>query len=158
MEGRGAAVASTLTDIKDQESRLANAGNLALGAKVTLSIIVGSDNLRRELGTFCYILTGLFGYACPYIHKIRGVVECTASNRGTFKRSVLTSHQATDLLNNISGLLSEYLNACVHASCTAGLAQPGYLTPVSFRHLHDGLRFLPYHGPARLHPTLQYLI
>ena len=47
MGDRGEAVASTLADIGAQESRLANADILARGAKVTLSVIVGADNLRR---------------------------------------------------------------------------------------------------------------
>ena len=46
MGDRGAAVASTLSDIRAQESRLANADSLARRAKVTLLVIFGSDNLR----------------------------------------------------------------------------------------------------------------
>ena len=64
---RGAEVASTLADIGAQDSRLINAEKLACGEKVTLSVIFGSENLRREFEKFCYILTGLFGYACPYV-------------------------------------------------------------------------------------------
>ena len=45
--GRGASLASNLSDIKSQDSSLANADNLDRGAKVTLSVIFGSDNLRR---------------------------------------------------------------------------------------------------------------
>ena len=75
MGDRGAAVASTLTDIGAQDYRLTNADSLACGAKVTLLVIVGSDNLRRKLGTFCYILMGLFGYACPYVRELKGIVE-----------------------------------------------------------------------------------
>ena len=63
MGDRGEAVASTLTDIGSQYSRLANADSLYRGAKVTLYVIARADNFRRELGTFCYILTGLFGHA-----------------------------------------------------------------------------------------------
>ena len=69
----------TLADIGAQDSRLANVDSLARRAKVTLSVIVGADNLRRELGTFCYILTGLFRYACPYVRDIKGVVEWSVS-------------------------------------------------------------------------------
>ena len=87
--------------------------------------------MRRNLGTFCYILTGLFGYACPYVRVLKGVVEWAAPNRDAFKRAVLTSHQATDLLSDIPRLLSEYLNTCVQAYCNRGLAQPGSLIPVS---------------------------
>ena len=77
-----------------------------------------------------------------------------ASNRDAFKRSVSTFHQETALLDNVSRLLLEYLNACVQASCTGNLNQPGSLTPVSSDHLCDEFWFLPYHGPPRLHPTL----
>ena len=123
-----------------------------------MSAIAGSENLHRELGTFYNIFQGLFGYACTYVCDLKGVVEWAASNRETFERDVSTSHQATSLLNDVSRLLSEYLNACVQTYCTRGLSQPGSLTSVSFEHLHDKLRFLPYHGPARLHPTLRSLI
>ena len=75
MGDRGGAVASTRADIGDQDSRLANVDSLARGAKVTLSVIFGSDNLHPELGTICYILTGLFGYACPYVCELKGIVE-----------------------------------------------------------------------------------
>ena len=148
----GEAVASTLTEIGAQESRLANADSLARGAKVTLSVIIGADNLRRELGTFCYILTGLFGHACPYVCELKGIVEWEASNQDAFERAILNSHQATDLLDDVSCLLSEYLNACVQASCTGSLTQPGSLTPVSFLHLRSDLKFIPYHGIASLTP------
>ena len=47
---------------------------------MTVSGIVGADNLRRELGTFYYILTGLFGYACPYVRGLKGIVEWAMSN------------------------------------------------------------------------------
>ena len=87
------------------------------------------------MGTFCYILTGLFGYACPYVRVLKGVVEWAAPNRDAFKRAVLTSHQATALLDNVSHLLLKYLNVCVQAYCTGNLTQPGSLTPVSFDHI-----------------------
>ena len=80
MVDRGETVASTVADIGAQDSRLTNADSLARGTKVTLSIIVGADNLRRELGTFCYILKGLFGHACPYVRELKGVKEWTVSN------------------------------------------------------------------------------
>ena len=64
----------------------------------------------------------------------------------------------TALLDEIFRLLLEYLNACVQASCTGTLTQPVSLTPVSFVHLCDKLCFIPYHSPARLHPTLQALV
>ena len=50
------------------------ADSLARGAKVTLSVIVFSDHLCRKLGIF-YILTGLFGYACPYVSELKRIVE-----------------------------------------------------------------------------------
>ena len=74
MGDRGEAVASTLSDIGAQDSCLDNADSLSRGAKVTLSVIVGADNLRCELGTFCYILTGLFGHSCPYVRDLKGIV------------------------------------------------------------------------------------
>ena len=70
MGDRGEDVTSNLAGIGAQASCLANADSLACGAKVTLSVIVGADNLHRELGTFFYILTGLFGYACPYVREL----------------------------------------------------------------------------------------
>ena len=88
MGDRGKAVALTLADFGAQDSRLTNADNLARGAKVTLSVIVGSENLRRELGTFCYIITSLFGYACPYVREMKGIVEWVATSRDAFKRAV----------------------------------------------------------------------
>ena len=158
MGDRGDAVASTLAYIGAKDSRLANADSLARRAKVTLSVIVGADNLRRELGTFCYILTGLFGYACPYVRELKGIVEWTVSNQDAFERSISKSHQVTALLDDVSRLMSEYLNACVQASCTGNLMQPGSLTPVSFLNLRSELKFLPYNGIARLHPTLRALV
>ena len=158
MGDRGEAVASTLADIGAQDSRLANADSMDCEEKVTLSVIVGLDNLRRELGTFCYILTGLFGYVCPYVRELKGIVEWAASNRYAFEQEVSNSHQATALLDDISCLMSEYINACVQVLCTGTLTQPGSFIPVSFVHLRDELRFLPYHGIARLHPTLRALI
>ena len=128
MVDRGEAVASTLAGIGYQDSRLANADSLARGTKVTLSVISGSDNLRRELGKFFYILTGLFGHACPYVRELKGVVEWVVSNRDAFEWAISNSHQATDLLDDISRLLLEYLNACVQASCNGSLKLPGSLT------------------------------
>ena len=80
MGERGEAFTSTLEDIGAQDYRLANSDSLACGAKVTLSVIVGADKLRWELGTFCYILIDLFGYARPHVREIKGIVEWTASN------------------------------------------------------------------------------
>ena len=128
MVDRGEAVASTLAGIGYQDSRLANADSLAHGAKVTMSVIAGSDNLRRELGKFFYILTGLFGHACPYVRELKGVVEWVVSNRDAFEWAISNSHQATDLLDDISRLILEYLNACVQASCNGSLKLPGSLT------------------------------
>ena len=106
MGNKGVALASTFADIRSQDYRLVNADNLACGAKVTLSEIVGSDNLCCELGTFCYILTGLFGYACPYVSELKGIVEWAASNQDDFERAISNSHQATALLDEVSRLLS----------------------------------------------------
>ena len=103
---RGETVALTLADIRAQESRLANVDSLSCGAKVTLYIIVGEDNLRRELGKFRYILIGIFGYACPYVRKLKGIVEWAASNQDAFERAVSNSHLATALINDVSRLLS----------------------------------------------------
>ena len=110
---RGEAVTSNLADIGTQDSRLIIAYSLTGGSKVTLSVIVGADSLRRELGKFSNILTVLFGYACPYVRKRKGIVEWTASNRDSFERAISNSHLATALLDDVSRLLSEYLNACV---------------------------------------------
>ena len=107
------------------------------------------------MGTFFYILTSLFGYERPYVRELKGIVERAASNRDAFERAVSTSHQMTALLDDIFRLLSEYLNACVQASCTGSLTHPGSLSPVYFLHLQNELKFLPYHGIARLHPTLR---
>ena len=107
---------------------------------------------------FCYILTGLFGYAYPYVSELKGIVEWAASNRDNFERTVSSSYQATALIDDISRLLSEYLNSCVQVSCTGTLTRTGSLYPVSFVHLRDELRFLPYHIPSRLHPTLRALV
>ena len=158
MGDRGEAVASTLADIGAQESCLANKESPARGSKVTLSVIVGADNLLRELGTYCYILTGLFGHACPYVHDLKGVVEWEASNWDAFEREILNSHQVMALIDDVSRLPSEYLNAFVQSSCTGNLTQPGSLTPVSFLHLRSELNFLPDQGIARLHPTLRALV
>ena len=158
MGDRGEAVTSTLADIGAQDSCLANTYSLAHGAKVTLSVIVGADNLRRELGTYGYILTCLFGYECPYVRELKGIVEWAASNQDVFERAISNSRQAAALLDDVSCLLPEYLNACVQASCTGNLKQPGSLTPVSFLYLRSELKFLPYHGIARLHPTLRALV
>ena len=132
-----AAVVSALADIRAQDSCLTNTDSLARGTKVTLSVIAGSDNLRRELGKFCYIITGLFGYTYPYVREMKGAVEWAASNRDAFKRAVLTFNQATALLDDVSCLLLEYLNVCVQASCTGNLTQPGSINPVFFVHLRD---------------------
>ena len=93
--------------------------------------------MRQELGTFCYILTGLFGYACPYVRKLKGIVDWAVSNRDAFERAISNSHQVTALLDYVSRLLSEYLNSCVQASFTGNLTHPGSLTPVSFLHLRS---------------------
>ena len=81
-----------MSDIGDQDSRLVNADNLARKAKVTLSMIAGLDNLHRDLETFCCILMGVFGYACPCMRDLKKVVKWSASNRSAFKRAVSTSH------------------------------------------------------------------
>ena len=47
MGDRWEAVASTLAYIGAQDSRLANSDSLARGDKVTLSVLVGNNNLRR---------------------------------------------------------------------------------------------------------------
>ena len=116
MGDRGEAVDLNLADISNQESRLANADSLTRGAKATVSVIFGADNWRQELGTFCYILTCLFGYSFPYVREINGIVAWAASNQYAFERAISNSHQATALLDDVSRLLSKYLNACVQAS------------------------------------------
>ena len=80
--------------------------NPAREAKVTLLVIIGSDNLHCELGTFCYIITDVFGYTCSYVRYLKGVVEWAASKISAFKRAVSTSQQVTSLFINVSRLLS----------------------------------------------------
>ena len=106
MRDRGEAAASTLADIGAQDSCLANADSLARRANTTLSIIVEADNLRQEFWTFCYILTGLFGYACPYVRELKGIVEWAVSNQDAFERAISNLHQAKSLLDDVSRLLS----------------------------------------------------
>ena len=118
MGDRGAAVASTLSDTEAQFSRLANSNSMSREANITLSVSFVSDNLCRELGTFCYILTGQFGYVCIYVRELKGVAEWVAFNRDAFEQAVLNSRQTTGLLDDISCLLLEYLNTCIQASCT----------------------------------------
>ena len=92
------------------------------------------------------------------MHELKGIVEWVASNSDAFERAISNSHLETALLDGFSRLLLEYLNDCVQVSCTGNLTQPDYLTLVSFLHLRIDLKFLPYHGIARLHPTLQALV
>ena len=43
--------------------------------EVTLLVIFGLDNFCCKLGAFCYILMGLFGCACPYVHELKILVN-----------------------------------------------------------------------------------
>ena len=86
------------------------------------------------------------------------VVGWSVSNRSTFERAVLISYQATEIFNNVSWLLSEYMKACVQASCNTRLSQAVSLVPISFVHLRQNLWFLPYHVLVHLHPALGALI
>ena len=92
------------------------------------------------------------------MRELKGIVEWAASNRDAFEGAISNSHQATALLDDVSCLLLEYLNARVQAFCIGNLTQPGSLTPVSFLNLRSELRFLPYHGITRLHPTPRALV
>ena len=103
---RGESVTSTLADIRAQDSRLTNMDILSRGEKFTLVVIVGSDNLRCELGTLLYILPGLFVYVCTYMRDLKGVIKWAASNRDAFEQAVSTSYQSTVLLDDVSCILS----------------------------------------------------
>ena len=96
---------------------------------MTLSVFVGVDNLRRELGTFCYIITGLFGYTCPYVRELKRIVEWVASNQYSFERDISNSHQATALLDDVSRLLSEYLNTYRYLHCCPVPRLSSFLLP-----------------------------
>ena len=53
---------------------------------------------------------------CSYMRELKGLVDWAAPNRATLEWDLLTSHQVTDLLYEVSRILSEYMNACVQAT------------------------------------------
>ena len=145
-------------DLSVIDMRNTMADQIAQAAKVHLQTISGATHFQKEIGIKTYILSKLFtpkypppveGYTC--------VVEWIDSNFKSFEQQVQTTTLYTSLAYNLSRVEVGYYNACICASTSTLLGDPGAWTPVSFQMLSDKLTWGQYIGQL-LPATLQLLL
>ena len=144
-------------DLKALDGRNAIVDQIVRAAKVHLQTISGVTNLQRKIGTKTYILSNLFGDACPLVEGYASVVTWIDENFASFKRHICTTVACTSFAYDLSRTEAAYYNACIRASTTAPLGDPGRRTPVSFTMLLDELTWGRYRGqplPASLQSPL----
>ena len=150
-------MASANADLTALDGRNALADQVARAAKVHLQPISGASNLQKEIGTKTYILSKLFGAACPLVEGYTSVVTWVDENFASFERQVTTPTQCTSFAYDLSRAEAAYYNTCIRASTTALIGDPGGRTPVSFAMLLDELTWGRYRGqplPASLQTLL----
>ena len=146
-------MASADADLTALDGRNAQADQVARTAKVHLQLISGVTNLQREIGTKTYILAKLFGGSCPLVEGYTSVVTWIDENFTSFERQVATPSACTAFTYDLSRIETSYYNACIRASTTTLLGNPGGCTPVSFSMLLDKLTW----GRYREQPLLASL-
>ena len=154
----GERMASADADLTALDGRNAQADQVARAAKVHLQPISGATNLQREIGTKAYILAKLFGASCPLVEGYTAVVTWIDANFTSFERQVGTTSACTAFAYDLSRTEAAYYNACIRASTTASLSDPGGRTPISFSMLLDELTWGRYRGqplPASLQTLIQ---
>ena len=153
----GERMASADADLTALDGRNALADQVARAARVHLQRISGATNLQREIGTKTYILSKLFGGSCPLVEGYTSVVTWIDENFASFERQVSTTASCTSFAYDLSRTEAAYYNACIRASTTALLGDPGGRTPISFAMLLDELTWGRYRGqplPASLQSLL----
>ena len=156
-EDVGEQMASVDADLTALDGRNVQADQVARAAKVHLQPISGATNLQREIGTKTYILAKLFGGSCPLVEEYTSVVTWIDENFTSFERQVTTTSSCTSFAYDLSRAEAAYYNACIRASTTVLLDDPGRRTPVSFTRLLDELTWGRYRG-QRLPVSLQTLL
>ena len=153
----GDRMASADADLTALDGRNALADQVARAAKVHLQPISGASNLQKEIGTKTYILSKLFGEACPLVEGYTSVVTWIDENFASFERQVATPAQCTSFAYDLSRTEAAYYNACIRSSTTAHIDDPGGRIPVSFAMPLDELTWGHYRGqpiPASLQSLL----
>ena len=153
----GEQMASVDADLTALDGRNMQADQVAQAAKVHLQPIYGATNLQREIGTKTYILAKLFGESCPLVKGYTSVVTWIDENFTSFEQQVATTSSCTSFAYDLSRTEAAYYNACIRASTTILLGDPGRHTPVSFTMLLDELTWGRYRGQP-LPVSLQTLL
>ena len=83
-------MASADADLTALNGRNALPDEVAQVVKVHLQPISGAINLQKEIGTKTYILSKLFGGACPLVEGYASVVTWIDKNFALFQRQVST--------------------------------------------------------------------
>ena len=79
-EDVGDRMASADANLMALDGRKAVADQIARAARVHLQTISGATNLQREIGTKTYILSKLFGNACPLVQGYASVISWIDEN------------------------------------------------------------------------------
>ena len=137
--GVGERMASTNADLSALDSHNAMSNQIAGAAKVHLQTITGATNLQWEIGTKTYILSKLFGNTCPLVKGYASAITLINKNYSSFERQFHTTSLCTSFVYDLSRTDVVYYNACIWASTTALMRDPGRQTPVPFTMILDKL-------------------
>ena len=109
-------MATADADITALDGRNTLTDQVARAAKVNLQYISGATNLQREIFTKTYILSKLFGGACPLVEGYASVVTWIDNNFVSFERQVSTTAMCTSFAYDLSQTEVAYYNTCIRAS------------------------------------------
>ena len=118
----------------------AQADHTVWAASVVLWVLVGPLNMQRKLCTCCYLLHHLLGPQCLLVKALRSqVVEVINKGFSSVAMQISTIHCCIAFEYDVSCIIGTYLYACVKASATASVSDPGGRILTSFRYLGEKL-------------------
>ena len=156
-EDVGGAIAASDADMADLDGRNTQADWIVRAENVVLRVLVGPLTTHQEVGTCCYLIQCLLGPQCPLLEALHSQdVDAIDKDFSLFSMQMVTSHRCTAFSYDVSCIIVTYLNACVKASATASVSDPGGRIPILFQYLRYKLSHGKYVGHP-LPPSLQNL-
>ena len=124
------------------DSSNAQTNQIAWAAHVVLQIIIGPLTMQIKVGTCCYLPHRLLGPRITLVKDLQlQIADAIDEEFALFSMQMDTSHRCTAFDYEVSCIIGNYLNACVKASATVLLLNPGGKIPVYFQYLQDDLAY-----------------
>ena len=123
---------------------------MRISVRVRLVVFLSADEALCNLGTFAFVASHIFYEGRRHssvVAKLLCIIESLEDIHTEVQGMILSLHQTTTLIYDVSWRWSQYLNMCLAASASKVVEAPGGSIPLFLKPILVDLEGVSYIGP-----------